>query len=136
MSHRQMIEPMLFFWKLYVDGNDHGISNQVEQSCLRINKPTIKVNHRKSVWIRNPWTVSRYVILYVYMNYELLQIFSDSFRIFRKWTWDLKVLGKQTTGFLLDLKRMKSWISSRMKFCVGVFTQLCSILWVKNYDTN
>lgn len=49
MSHRQMIEPMLFFWKLYVDGNDHGISNQVEKSCLSINKPTIKVNHRIKV---------------------------------------------------------------------------------------
>ena len=39
-----MIEPMLFFWKLYVDGSDHGISNQVDKSCLSINKPTIKVN--------------------------------------------------------------------------------------------
>ena len=49
ISHRQMIEPMLFFWKLYVDGNDHEISNQVEKSCLSINKPIIKVNHRISL---------------------------------------------------------------------------------------
>ena len=37
-----MIEPMLYFWKLYVSGRDHGISDQVDNSCLSINKPTIK----------------------------------------------------------------------------------------------
>ena len=46
-----MIEPMLFFWKLYVDGNSNqanfnqGVSNQAEKSCLNINKPTIKVKN-------------------------------------------------------------------------------------------
>lgn len=102
MSHRQMIEPMLFFWKLYVDGNGQGISNQVEKSCLNINKPTIKVIHGFKAWKFCRFCISRFYIM---------ECLAADFGFFKNESWVRKSMARKHWW------SEWSWGKSKIRFC-------------------